>query len=98
MGNRVDVKKNGGTLPLPIKISELRNSSHFAQVLRSARQLFTQLRCKSVNIYPDRTAEEQKACKRLLNILWKRKMKHLRYLVVKQHETTNSIQKPKVIA
>ena len=56
------------TLPRPIKFS-LNNSEHVAQVLRSAKQLRTKSGFKSVYICPDRTVEERKAYKRLLEQL-----------------------------
>ena len=65
---RVGVKKPNQTLPRPIKFS-LNNSEHVAQVLRSAKQLRTKSGFKSVYICPDRTVEERKAYKRLLEQL-----------------------------
>ncbi len=67
---RVGVKKPDSdlALPRPIKFS-LHNSDHVAQVLRNAKQLRTEEGYKSVYICPDRTVEERRAYKKLLEQL-----------------------------
>ncbi len=62
------MKKSDDTLPRPVKFS-LHNADHVAQVLRNARQLRTTEGYKSVYICPDRTVEESKAYKKLLEQL-----------------------------
>ena len=63
---RVGVKKSTDYRPRPIKFS-LRNSDHVAQVLRSAKRLHTKEGYKSVEICPDRTVQERKAFKILVD-------------------------------
>ena len=65
---RVGVKRSGDTRPRPIKFS-LSNSDHVAQVLRSAKRLHTKEGFKSVYICPDRTVQERKSFKILLDQL-----------------------------
>ena len=65
---RVGVKRSGDTRPRPIKFS-LRNSDHVAQVLRSAKRLHTKEGYKSVYLCPDRTVQERKSFKKLLDQL-----------------------------
>ena len=65
---RVGVKKSDDTLPRPVKFS-LHNADHVAQVLRNARKLRTKEGYKCVYICPDRTVEERKAYKKLLEQL-----------------------------
>ena len=65
---RVGFKKSGDNLSRPIKIT-LKNSDHVAQVLRNARKLHTKEGYKTVYVCPDRTADERRAHKRLLEEL-----------------------------
>ena len=66
---RVGVKRSGSDArPRPIKLS-LSNSDHVAQVLRSAKRLHTKDGYKSVYLCPDRTVEERKSFKKLLDQL-----------------------------
>ena len=65
---RVGVKRSGAKHPRPIKFS-LRNADHVAQVLRSARKLHTTEGYKSIYICPDRTVQERKSYKTLLEKL-----------------------------
>ena len=65
---RVGVKRSGDTRPRPVKLS-LSNSDHVAQVLRSAKRLHTKEGYKSVYICPDRTVQERKSFKILLDQL-----------------------------
>ena len=65
---RVGVKKSAVRIPRPIKFS-LSNSDHVNQVLRSARQLHSKEGYRSVYICPDRTAEERRAHKKLIELL-----------------------------
>ena len=65
---RVGVKRSGATLPRPVKFS-LSNADHVAQGLRSARRLHTIEGYKSVYICPDRTVQERKSYKTLLEKL-----------------------------
>ena len=65
---RVGFKKSDVNLPRPIKFT-LTNSDHVAQVLRNARRLHTKEGYKTVYICPDRTAEERRAYKKLLELL-----------------------------
>ena len=65
---RVGVKKTDVTTPRPIKFS-LSNSEHVQQVLRSAKQLHAKEGYRSVYICPDRTAEERRAYKKLVELL-----------------------------
>ena len=65
---RVGVKRSGDTRPRPIKFS-LSNSDHVAQVLRSAKRLHTKDGYKSVYLCPDRTVQERKSFKKLLDQL-----------------------------
>ena len=65
---RVGFKKSDGNLSRPIKFT-LKNSDHVAQVLRNARKLHTKEGYKTVYICPDRTADERRAHKRLLEEL-----------------------------
>ncbi|KAL5250473.1 hypothetical protein ACHWQZ_G016267 [Mnemiopsis leidyi] len=65
---RVGVKNSTDDRPRPIKFS-LRNSDHVAQVLRSAKRLHTKEGYKSVYICPDRTVQERKAFKILVDQL-----------------------------
>ena len=54
--------------PRPVKFS-LKNSDHVAQVLRSAERLHTKEGYRSVYICSDRTVEEKKSIKILLDQL-----------------------------
>ena len=65
---RVGVKKSDVKSPRPIKFT-LSNSDHVNQVLRSARQLHSKEGYRSVYICPDRTAEERRAHKKLMELL-----------------------------
>ena len=65
---RVGVQKSGATRPRPVKFS-LRNSDHVAQVLRSAKKLHTIEGYKSVYICPDRTVQERKSYRLLMDQL-----------------------------
>ena len=65
---RVGVKRPGDSRPRPVKFS-LRNSDHVAQVLRSAKKLHTKVGYKSVYVCPDRTVQERKSYKILLDQL-----------------------------
>ena len=65
---RVGFKKSDVNLPRPFKFT-LTNSDHVAQVLRNARRLHTKEGYKTVYICPDRTAEERRAHKKLLELL-----------------------------
>ncbi len=65
---RVGVNKPAVKLPRPIRFS-LRNSDHVAQVLRNARRLHTEEGFRTIYICPDRTADERKAYKKLLEEL-----------------------------
>ena len=66
---RVGVKRSGSDVrPRPIKLS-LSNSDHVAQVLRSAKRFHTKDGYKSVYLCPDRTVEERKSFKKLLDQL-----------------------------
>ena len=65
---RVGIKKTAAKTPRPIKFS-LSNSDHVNQVLRSARQLHSKEGYRSVYICPDRTVEERRAHKKLLDLL-----------------------------
>lgn len=69
---RVGVKKPGGVLPRPVKFS-LSSSDLVAQVLRNARQLHSKEGYRSVYICPDRTVEERKAHKKLVDQLKEKK-------------------------
>ena len=80
---RVGIKKSDGNLSRPIKLT-LKNSDHVAQVLRNARKLHTKEGYKTVYICPDRTAEERRAYKKLLELLReKRKSEPHRVHVIK---------------
>ena len=65
---RVGVKGSGDTRPRPVKFS-LSNSDHVAQVLRSAKRLHTKEGYKAVYICPDRTVQERKSYKIMLDQL-----------------------------
>jgi hypothetical protein len=65
---RVGFKKSDVNLPRPIKFI-LKDSDHVAQVLRNARQLHTKEGYKTMYICPDRTAEERRAYRKLLELL-----------------------------
>ena len=65
---RVGVKKQDVKTPRPIKFT-LSNSDHVKQVLRSSRQLHSKEGYRSVNICPDRTVEERRAHKKLVELL-----------------------------
>ncbi len=65
---RVGLKKSDIKTPRPIKFT-LSNSDHVNQVLRNARQLHSKEGYRSVYICPDRTAEERRAYKKLIELL-----------------------------
>ena len=65
---RVGVKRSDVKTPRPIKFT-LSNSDHVNQVLRSARQLHSKEGYRSVYICPDRTVEERRAHKKLMELL-----------------------------
>ena len=65
---RVGVKKSDAKSPRPIKFT-LSNSDHVNQVLRSARQLHSKVGYRSVYICPDRTVDERRAHKKLIELL-----------------------------
>ena len=65
---RVGVKRSDVKSPRPIKFT-LSNSDHVNQVLRSARQLHSKEGYRSVYICPDRTVEERRAHKKLMELL-----------------------------
>ena len=65
---RVGVKRPGETRPRPIKFT-LSNSDHVTQVLRSAKQLHSKDGYRSVYLCPDRTVQERKCFKKLLDQL-----------------------------
>ena len=65
---RVGVKRSDVKTPRPIKFT-LSNSDHGNQVLRSARQLHSKEGYRSVYICPDRTVEERRAHKKLMELL-----------------------------
>jgi hypothetical protein len=65
---RVGVKRSEVKTPRPIKFT-LTNSDHVNQILRSAKQLHSKEGYRSVYICPDRTAEERRAHKKLMELL-----------------------------
>jgi len=65
---RVGMKRPDSKHPRPVKLS-LSNSDHVAQVLRNANKLHTKKGYGSIYIRPDRTEEERKAYKELLELL-----------------------------
>ena len=65
---RVGMKRSEATHPRPVKFS-LSNADHVAQVLRNARGLHTKEGYKSIYICPDRTVQERKSYKTLLEKL-----------------------------
>ena len=83
---RVGVKRPQVKTPRLIKFS-LSNSSHVQQVLRSARQLHGKEGYRLVYICPDRTAEERKAHKKLLELLKeKRQSEPSRYHYIRNNK------------
>ena len=86
---RVGVKRTPVKTPRPIKFS-LSNSCHVQQVLRSARQLHTKNGYRTVYICPDRTADERKAHKKLLELLKeKRKSEPNRIHMIKNNRVVS---------
>ena len=65
---RVGVKTNGDKRPRPVKFT-LSNSDHVAQVLRSAKRLHSKEGYKAVYICPDRSVQERRSFKILLDQL-----------------------------
>ena len=65
---RIGVKRSDLKTPRPIKFT-LSNSDHVNQVLRSARQLHSKEGYRSVYICPDRTVQERRAHKKLIELL-----------------------------
>ena len=65
---RVEIKRPDSKHPRPVKLS-LSNSDHVVQVLRNANKLHAKRGYGSIYIRPDRTEEERKAYKKLLELL-----------------------------
>ena len=87
---RVEIKRPDSKHPRPVKLS-LSNSDHVAQVLRNAKKLHAKKGYGSIYIRPDRTEEERKAYKKLLELLkQKRKSEPNRTHYVKNNRIVSS--------
>ena len=85
---RVGVERVG--VSRPIKLS-LRSHDHVAQVLRNAKQLRTKEGYRSIYICPDRTAEERKAYKKLVEeVIAKRKAEPNKVHRIKNNKIVSS--------
>ena len=86
---RVGEKRTESERPRPVKFS-LRTADHVAQVLRSAKKLHRKEGYKSVYICPDRTAQERKQFKILIELLKeKRKLEPQRTHVIRNSKVVS---------